>query len=97
MTNTIFDDALEDIFAALGCEVIYEGATIHGYFKSPSHTIDAATGEITMGTPGVEVRTCDVPGIAQGKQLTIAGMTYNVAAPPFTDGKGTTILELATI
>jgi hypothetical protein len=97
VTDTIFDDALNDLFTVLGCEVIYEGATIHGYFKSPSHTIDAATGEITTGAPGVEVRTCDVPGIAQGKQVVIAGTTYNVVAPPFTDGKGTTILELATI
>jgi len=94
--DTIINQALNGIFTIGGCEVIYEGATIHGDFKEPSHVTNFATGEVTAGAPGVEVRTIDVPGIAQGKQLIIKGTTYKVVAPPFTNGKGTTILELAT-
>ncbi len=95
--DTIVNQALKDLFTIVGYEVIYEGATIQGYFKEPSHSTDFATGEITAGAPFLEVRTIDVPGIAQDKQLIIAGTTSKVVAPPITDGKGTTILELATI
>lgn len=94
-SNTIFDQALNDIFSALGEEVIYNGAVIHGYFKSPSHILDAGTGELEEAGPAVEVRTSDVTGIKHGDSMTIAGVTYKVTGI-YTDGKGTTILGLAT-
>jgi hypothetical protein len=93
--DTIFDQALDDIFSALGVDVAYNGATIHGYFKSPSNIINTETGELEEAGPGVEVRTSDVPDIAHGAGITIAGTAYKVTRI-FTDGKGTTILELAT-
>lgn len=77
-----------------GSPITYAGATINGVFDNETVEVDGP-GHVPMlqEQPQVEVRTIDIPNIAQNDRMIIDNCEYRVTHW-FEDGKGMTKVML---
>ena len=82
-----------------GREIFYtpaggESRPISGMFQAYSELVGAETVDVLVNHPVLSVRTTDVPEIATGERITIAGKDYEVAViRPDSEGITELILE----
>ncbi|OPY74718.1 MAG: hypothetical protein A4E64_02140 [Syntrophorhabdus sp. PtaU1.Bin058] len=89
--DTIFNDALADIFATIGSDVIYNDITIKGDKKSEPWKI---VNGIETAAIVYEFIDADIASIKHNDTMTIGGTTY-YAILILPQGSGTTLVTLS--
>lgn len=76
--------------------VTYDGGTINGVFDNETVPFDGGGIVVHQAQPRLTCKTADVPSIAEGQQMTIEAVDYEIKAW-IHDGTGVTVVQLERI